>query len=214
MSSFNMIIGIVPRDQAELLTKAAVEAGAQGGTISRGKGTAANNFLQILGFGDSNKDIVYVLASEAETKKIMNGMIQAAQEKKQPFGIIFSTKVSKFIKAGSVTGKEDDMADTTHQLITVIVNKGFADDAMAAARNAGATGGTILSARGTAKTGDEKFFGMDIVPEKDMLMILAENSKVQAILEAVQNLECLNKPGIGIAFTNPAENFTLLGKKK
>ena len=214
MSSFNMIIGIVPRDYAELLTNAAVEAGAQGGTISRGKGTASNNFLQILGFGDSNKDIVYVLAAESKTKKIMNSMIQASSEKKQPFGIIFSTRVSKFIKAGSVTGKEDDMADTTHQLITIIVNKGYADDAMAAARNAGATGGTILSARGTAKPGDEKFFGMDIVPEKDMILILAENAKVQGIIEAVQSLECLKKPGIGIAFSNPAENFTILGKQK
>lgn len=214
MSSFNMIVGIVPRDEAELLTSAAVQAGAMGGTISRGKGTGANNFLQILGFADSNKDIVYVLVPEEQTPSIMNSMILAAAEKKQPFGIIFSTKVSQFIKAGSVTGKEDTMADTTHQLITIIVNKGFADDAMAAARNAGATGGTILSARGTAKSGDEKFFGMDIVPEKDMLMILAENSKVQGILDAVRNLECLSKPGIGIAFTNPAENFTLLGKKK
>lgn len=214
MSSFNMIIGIVPRDYAELLTNAAVEAGAQGGTISRGKGTASNNFLQILGFGDSNKDIVYVLAAESKTKKIMNSMIQVSSEKKQPFGIIFSTRVSKFIKAGSVTGKENDMADTTHQLITIIVNKGYADDAMAAARNAGATGGTILSARGTAKPGDEKFFGMDIVPEKDMILILAENAKVHGIIEAVQSLECLKKPGIGIAFSNPAENFTILGKQK
>ena len=106
------------------------------------------------------------------------------------------------------------MADTTHQLITIIVNKGYADDAMAAARNAGATGGTILSARGTAKPGDEKFFGMDIVPEKDMILILAENAKVQGIIEAVQSLECLKKPGIGIAFSNPAENFTILGKQK
>lgn len=214
MSSFNMIFGIVPRDEAELLTNAALHAGAQGGTISRGKGTGANNFLQILGFGDSNKDIVYVLVPEEQTKTIMDAMIFAAAEKKQPFGIVFSTKVSQFMKAGLLTGKEDTMADTTHQLITIIVNKGFADDAMAAARNAGATGGTILSARGTAKSGDEKFFGMDIVPEKDMLLILAENSKVQDILDAVRNLECLSKPGIGIAFTNPAENFTLLGKKK
>ena len=61
MSSFNMIIGIVPRGSAELLTHAAAEAGAGGGTISRGKGTAANSILQLLGFADSDKDLVYVL---------------------------------------------------------------------------------------------------------------------------------------------------------
>lgn len=212
--SFDMIIGIVPRDSGELLTHAAVNAGAQGGTISRGKGTAASTFLQILGFGDSNKDIVYVLVSSDKTKKIMDSMIQVSSEKKQPFGIVFSTKVSQFIKSGKSTGKDENMTETTHQLITIIVNKGFADDAMAAARNAGATGGTILSARGTARPGDETFFGVEIVPEKDMILILAENSKVNQIMDAVCKLDCLSKPGSGIAFTNPAENFTLLGCKK
>lgn len=106
------------------------------------------------------------------------------------------------------------MHETTHQMITIIVNKGFADDAMAAARKAGAGGGTIMNARGTAKPGDETFFGMEIVPEKDMIMIVAENSKVQAILDAVRELPCLAQPGSGIAFACPAENFTVLGKKK
>ena len=214
MSSFNMIIGIVPQDCGELLTHAAVDSGAQGGTISRGKGTAASTFLQILGFGDSNKDIVYILVPAESTKKIMDSMIQASADKKQPFGILFSTKVSQFVKSGKSTGKEDNMSETTHQLITLIVNKGYADDAMAAARDAGATGGTILTARGTARAGDEKFFGVEIVPEKDMVLILAENSKVKPIMDAVCALDCLSKPGSGIAFTNPAENFTLLGKKK
>ncbi|UKI53601.1 MAG: hypothetical protein L6V86_00535 [Treponema sp.] len=66
---YDMIIGIVPRNCGELLTHAAVDAGAQGGTISRGKGTAASTFLQILGLADSNKDIVYVLVPSENTKK-------------------------------------------------------------------------------------------------------------------------------------------------
>lgn len=102
--------------------------------------------------------------------------------------------------------------NTTHKLITIIVNRGFAEDAMDAARKAGAGGGTIINARGTAKEGDAKFFGMEIIPEKDMIFVLAENEKADAILEAVRTLPCLSKPGSGIAFASPAENFTLLGK--
>lgn len=210
---YDMIMGIVPRDCGEILTHAAVDAGAHGGTISRGKGTSANTFLQILGIADSNKDIVYVLVPSENTKKIMNAMEESSSEKKQPFGILFSTKVSQFVKSGKATGKDENMTETTHQLITIIVNKGYAEDAMAAARNAGATGGTILSARGTARPGDDTFFGVEIVPEKDMLLVLVENAKANQIIDAVKELECLSKPGSGIVFSNPAENFTLLGKK-
>lgn len=211
---YDMIIGIVPGNCGEILTHAAVDAGAHGGTISRGKGTAASTFLQILGIADSNKDIVYVLVPSENTKGIMAAMEESSSEKKQPFGILFSTKVSQFVKSGKTTGKDENMTETTHQLITIIVNKGYAEDAMAAARNAGATGGTILSARGTARPGDETFFGVEIVPEKDMILILAENAKANQIIDAVKELDCLSKPGSGIVFSNPAENFTLLGKKK
>lgn len=214
MSPYNMIIAIVPRGSAELITHAAVDAGAGGGTVSRGKGTAANSILQILGFADSDKDLVYILTAADKTEPVLNAMKDAARDKKQPFGIIFTVGVNSFIKAGTVSGRNENMTETTHQLITIIVNKGFADDAMAAARKAGAGGGTIMNARGTARPGDETFFGMEIVPEKDMIVIVAENSKVQPILDAIKELPCLAKPGSGIAFASPAENFTLLGKKK
>ena len=68
-------------------------------------------------------------------------------------------------------------AENNYQMINVIVNKGYAEDAMAAARKAGAGGGTIIGARGTAKEGDAAFFGMKIVPEKEMLMILVPAEK-------------------------------------
>ena len=99
-------------------------------------------------------------------------------------------------------------------LIIGIVPRGSAELLTHAAVEAGAGGGTIMNARGTARPGEETFFGMDIVPEKDMILILAENAKVQPILDAIKALPCLEKPGTGIAFACPAENFTVLGKKK
>lgn len=217
MNSYDLIISIVPRNSADSLTKAAVQAGSAGGTISMGRGTAANSFLQMIGFGDASKDLIYIITSREQTNTIKNAIIDASKDKKRPFGILFSVKVSHFIKTGSVStnnSEEEIMNNTTHKLITVIVNRGFADDAMDAARKAGAGGGTIISARGTAREGDEKFFGMEIVPEKDMIFILTENEKADKILEAVRTLPCLSKPGSGIAFVSPAENFTLLGKDK
>ena len=86
----------------------------------------------------------------------------------------------------------------THDVINVIVNRGFADDVMDAARKAGAGGGTVINARGTAREDDERFFGMHIVPEKEMLIIVVEHSNKEKVMSAIQNLECLSEPGSGI----------------
>ena len=104
------------------------------------------------------------------------------------------------------------MTDNNYEMINVIVNKGYAEDAMAAARKAGAGGGTIIQAHGTAKEGDAKFFGSEIVPEKDMLVILVPKDKKEAIVNAVKELNCFKKAGSGIIFCNEIKDFTILGK--
>ena len=103
--------------------------------------------------------------------------------------------------------------EKNYQMINIIVNKGYAEDAMAAARKAGAGGGTIIGARGTAKEGDAAFFGMKIVPEKEMLMILVPAEKKNDIVSAITELPCFAEAGSGIIFCNEAQDFTLLGKK-
>ncbi|NLK13210.1 MAG: P-II family nitrogen regulator, partial [Spirochaetales bacterium] len=75
----------------------------------------------------------------------------------------------------------------------------------------GATGGTIVPARGTAKEEDVKFFGYPLVPEKDMLLILSGADRTGRILEAINSLPILSKPGIGIAFCVDVERFMVFG---
>ena len=90
MASFDLIMGIVPKNSGELLTHTATNAGSAGGTVSMGRGTASNSILQMLGFGDSAKDIVYILTDSAQTQTIKNAVTDACLEKKRPFGILFS----------------------------------------------------------------------------------------------------------------------------
>ena len=103
--------------------------------------------------------------------------------------------------------------ETSHEMIFIIVNSGFADDVMTAARKAGAHGGTVLNARGTGKQEDVKFFGITIVPEKEILLIITEKEKSAAILDAIKALDCFATPGSGIVFSSDVDNFTILGKK-
>jgi len=92
-------------------------------------------------------------------------------------------------------------------LITFIVSHGDAHDVMAAARVAGARGGTILNAHGTHRETDVQFFGMTLVAEKEMLVIVAEKDLAQSILNAVKDLPVFKKTGGGIIYTTDVKRF-------
>ena len=223
--SYKLLIGIVPHNSGELIADAAKSAGAGGGTIAMGRGTASNGVLQLLGLGDTSKDIVYIIIKYSIKQAVYDAIIKAS-EKKSHFGVMFTLNTPDFIRAGhlaetsnletSITeskGEESMYTEKNYQMINVIVNKGYAEDAMEAARKAGAGGGTIIGARGTAKEDDAAFFGMKIVPEKEMLMILVPTDKKAAIVDAITALPCFAEAGSGIIFCNEAQDFTVLGKK-
>ncbi len=101
---------------------------------------------------------------------------------------------------------------TPHTLITCIVNKGMAEEIMEVARKAGATGGTIIPARGTGKEEDVKLFGFPYVPEKDMLLMLVGADLTGKVLQAIKQVPALDEPGSGISFCIDVERFMSFGK--
>ena len=93
-----------------------------------------------------------------------------------------------------------------HEVIFCIVNAGFSDEVMDAAREFGARGGTVIRARGTANPEAEKLFNIAIQPEKEIVMILIETKLKNDILHALYKAVGLNTPGQGIAFTMPVDD--------
>lgn len=216
--SHKLIVTVVPQYEGELIVNAARDACCPGGTVLRGRETSENGLVQLLGFGDVTKDITYNIVASSDAMTVIDAINKVTEYKKKKFGILFSMDVGEFFKAGTNCGcsaekGEKAMSESNYQMINVIVNKGYAEDAMSAARKAGAGGGTIINARGTAKEGDEKFFGTEIVPEKDMLIILVPSEKKDDIVKAIMDLKCFQKPGTGIVFCNGVQDFRVLGKK-
>ena len=93
-----------------------------------------------------------------------------------------------------------------HEVILCIVNNGFSDAVMDAAREAGARGGTVIHARGTANKKAEEFFNISIQPEKEVVMILVDSGIRDAVLHALYNEVGLKDPAQGIAFALPVSN--------
>lgn len=93
------------------------------------------------------------------------------------------------------------MSDTKYELILCIVNTGFSDTVMDAAKEVGARGGTVIHARGTANKEAEQFFHITIQPDKEVVMILVPADIKDAVLHAIYRMAGLKSEGQGIAFS-------------
>lgn len=89
-------------------------------------------------------------------------------------------------------------------LVVAIVNKGYTDLVMEASRDAGARGGTIMTARGTGNREIGDFYGIAIQPEKEVVFILTKREITDNVLKAIYEAAGLSTNGQGIAFAMPA----------
>ena len=94
------------------------------------------------------------------------------------------------------------------QLLVCIVNAGFSQNVMEAARAAGARGGSIIRGRGSANPEAEEFFNISIQPDKEVILILVTNEIKDAVMTAVFKNSGLSTEGQGIAFSLPVERTT------
>ena len=101
-----------------------------------------------------------------------------------------------------------------YSLIVTLVNRGFSDEVMNAARNAGAKGGTIINAHGTNLGDEERFFGISIQPEKEVVMILASALQTDAILKGLYNAIGTSTQAQGIVFALPVDETAGLDSKE
>ena len=93
-----------------------------------------------------------------------------------------------------------------HEAIFCIVNSGYSDVVMDAAKKLGARGGTVINARGTANKEAEAFFHITIQPEKEIVMILVPSEIKDDVLHALYKEAGLDTAGQGIAFALPVDS--------
>jgi nitrogen regulatory protein PII len=215
-----LLIGMLGRRKGEQFVAVVKASGARGGTITHGRAVADNKILQALLLADVQQDIVFVLMHD-EAPAVIEGVCKACRELPKKLGgiaiVLDASSMSirpsnTTATANSAGNARSDIMESGYILLTVIVNTGNADDVMAAARKAGARGGTILTARGTGTEEDVKFFGITLVPEKEILLIVVAKDSVESILAAVRAVPILREPGSGIAYAQNVEQFITLGQ--
>jgi Nitrogen regulatory protein P-II. len=189
--------------------------------LCHGSGTATSDFYHVLGFDVSKKQVVSALTKKREWPSLKKEMAERFAVSAYSKGIAFVIHVDsicgvsayKFVTNTRPMGldkgdipMEEIQKDDNYEMIMTIVNDGYTDLVMDAAKKAGARGGTILHARGTGNKDIEKFFGVAITPEKQIVMVLVPKDIKDAVIASIYQ-ECgINTKGQGIAFAMPVSD--------
>ncbi|MGB3867675.1 MAG: P-II family nitrogen regulator [Xanthobacteraceae bacterium] len=93
------------------------------------------------------------------------------------------------------------------RLIVSIVRKGWGDTILEATMNAGAHGGTVLFGRGIGRNEQQRVFGIQIEPEKEVVLTVVPLELKDAILQEIVRAAELTVPGHGLAFVVAVEDL-------
>jgi len=85
----------------------------------------------------------------------------------------------------------------------VIANQGYSELIMDAARKVHASGGTVIHARGTGSQRAERFMGVTLVPEKDMVFIVVRKDRKNDIMRSIMDEAGTGTKAGSIVFSVP-----------
>ena len=181
--------------------------------VTLGSGTAANEILDYLGLENTEKAVIFSVQEESAWQKIKRQLQQKLKIDAPGGGIAFTIPLSsiggkktlQFLLEGQDYQKEEEstLKDTVHELIVVIADQGNIELIMDAARGAGAYGGTVIHAKGTGMEQAEKFMGVSLAAEKEMIFIVTKKEQKNEIMKAIMEKAGLDSRAKSIVFSLP-----------
>jgi len=219
--SLKAIVSIVDYGYVKKISRLYLENGLPLHLITHGHGSATSDILDYLGIGETKKGVIVSVATTKTARCILNKINSELSLCKPGTGIAFTVPLSSAsnflssmcVKSEIESGEVDNMYVCEYELIMTIVTKGNFVEVMDAAKAAGATGGTLVHARGLGTEEAARFLGITIQPEKDLVMIIAPKKDKQAIMQAIMKKAGLATDGKGISFSLPVDSVVGIAKK-
>lgn len=220
-----LLVTIVEHGKGERITNLANAQHIHFNLLLHGRGTASSDILDMLGLGSTEKDVVVCALPRSSVKQMLHSVAEEMRLKRPGTGVAFSLPLSgineliariilderKQQDQGSAQEEAADMGAEKHWLVLAVVNPGITDQVMAVAKEAGATGGTILHARGVGRENAEAFLGVSIQSEREIVAILCPREKGPSIMQAI-NASFGPKSGAkGIIFSLPVRDMMGIG---
>jgi len=206
-----MLTLILSENQSNKCSRLVKEKGIRCGMILLGRGTVESAFLNLFGIKNQRRDVLQFLLKCENAGEILDYLDRELQLSKPGHGIAYTSCI---LRAVGLRGQDSEQEPSAYSVkymegksmfkkLTVIVDRGLSGEVMDIARKAGARGGTILHGRGSGADIATKLFGMDIEPEKELVLILLPDALVDKVVDALTEQLNLNETGKGILFVEP-----------
>ncbi len=213
MSELYMMVTITNRNLIRKFSAFYQEMGVDISVITGGRGTAASEILDYFGLDGAEKGVMIQVVTGEKWKELKHGLQRKMQIDIPGIGIAFVVPISSmggkkamnYLTNGQnfIKGEESSLKDTKYELLVVIANQGYTDLIMDAAREVHAAGGTVIHAKGTGTQHAEKFLGVTLVPEKEMVFIVVRKEQKNDIMRAVMDKAGLESKARSIVFSLP-----------
>ena len=207
------MITITDRNQSQKFLSFYKTYGIEVVLSTLGKGTAASEILNDFGLEATQKAVLLSVVTGKVWSAVQKGLQTIMLIDIPGTGIAFTMPLSsiggkrqlEFLTNGQPfqKGEESVLKDTKYELLVVIANHGYSDLIMDAARGAGAAGGTVIHAKGTGMEGAEKFLGISLAAEKEMIYIVVHRDKRNDIMSAIMRDAGMASKAKSICFTLP-----------
>ena len=183
-------------------------------------GTAPSETLDILGLGSPDKSVLATILPKSSANEMLVKINKGLKLRTAGSGIAFTmplSGVSKLVlRMLEPFSKQDEnlperkgetkMSENKYSLVAAVVNQGYSEEVMDAAREAGAGGGTILHSRQQGNKETVGLWGMGIQEEKEILFIVAPQEKKLEIMQAVSKKCGIGSEAKGIVVSLPVES--------
>lgn len=224
-----LLVTIITKDEKDLITIAETcnESTNAFNVSFMGRGTAKKTLLKYLGIAEVEKEIMLSLISDSAEKEVLKAINRNLKLYLPGNGIAFTISLSSISgilnnaitmtlqKQSTKTKGETNMetgSKVKYDLIIACVNPTYIDEVIEATRIAGATGGTIINARGIDNNKLEDFLGTSIQTELEIILIITLKSAKNDIMKAIQNVAGFKTDGGAILFSLPVDNLIGIGR--
>ena len=213
MSDLYLMATIMDRKFVRKFTSFYDEIGLPVSVTTLGTGTASSQVLDYFGLDGSERGVMFHFVTKEKWKNVKRQLQLQMKIDLPGVGIAFVIPISsiggkralEFLTCGQefVKGDESSLKGTKYELLVAIANQGYMEQVMDAARKVHAAGGTVIHAKGTGADHAEKFLGVSLVPEKEMVFIVANTEHKKAIMESIMKEAGLNTDAKAIVFSLP-----------
>lgn len=213
MSELYMLVTITDRSLTKRFSTFYREQGLTVSMITVGNGTASSEILDYLGLDGSEKSVLFHFVTDDTWKNVKRQLRTNMKIDIPGIGIAFlmplssigGKKALSYLTDGQnfLKGEESSLKDTKYELLVVIANQGYSELVMDAARKVHASGGTVIHAKGTGSEQAEKFLGVTLVPEKEMIFIVARKDQKNAIMRSIMDEAGTGTKAGAIVFSLP-----------